>query len=82
MEEDSIPEEESVRQGRGAPDLETWKDHIRWYIASAEGKLDPNPSVSSVKNHAERVFAGFTTATGTPTEKKDRCEIYKVRESN
>ena len=61
-----------------APNLTTVKDFLRFHIATSRGKIVEKPTVDSVNTFAEWYFAGFSRITGTPTDKEDRSEVYKV----
>jgi hypothetical protein len=79
------PTEAEVRAqylGRGAeaPTLKNVKDFVRFYISVSRPKLAPIPTVDSINTVAEWFFAGFTRVTGTPTDAKERSEVYRVSE--
>ncbi|KAH0543790.1 hypothetical protein FGG08_001972 [Glutinoglossum americanum] len=63
-------------KGAPAPDIETVKDFIRFYIATSQGRLDRRSTVDSVNTYAEWFFAGFSRVTGTPTDKEERSEVF------
>jgi hypothetical protein len=78
-----LPDEEEARQrwlgpGVAAPDLETVKDFIRFYIATSRPQLANVPTVDSINTVAEWFFAGFTRITGTDTNEEERSEVYDV----
>jgi hypothetical protein len=58
-----------------APDLESVKDFLRFYIATSQPKLADKPNVDSINTVAEWFFAGFTRITGTETKgrREERC---------
>lgn len=80
-EENEVSEEECLQEGQPAPDLATVKDFIRYYIYSAKGMLTLRPTMPSVKNFAERFFAGFTRVIKTVFDKKDTEDVYHVRKN-
>ena len=77
-EDDERDEGEWLQEGQPAPDLATVKDFIRFYIYSTNGMLTVRPTMSSVKNFAERFFAGFTRVTKQSFEWKDTQDVYHV----
>ena len=64
-EDGEISENECLQEGEPVPDLATVKDFIQYYIFSTNGMLTLRPTMSSVKNFAERLFAGITRVTKT-----------------
>jgi len=77
------PDEATVRErflgeGVDAPDLATMKDFIRFRAVTSRGKIVKEPTADSVNTFAEWFFVGFTRVTGTPTNAKDRSEVYGV----
>lgn len=77
--DDEVNQDECLQQGQPAPDLATVKDFIRFYISSTHGMLTVRPTMSSVKNFAERFFAGFTRVTKQSFDWKDTQDVYHVR---
>jgi len=69
-----------LREGAPAPDLATLKDFVRFYCKSSRGTLSEDREVTadSTNTFMEWFFAGFTRVTKTPTDPKDRSEIYHV----
>ena len=61
-----------------APNIDTVKDFLRFYIATSKGKLNNRSTIDSVNTHVEWFFAGFSWITGTPTNKEDRSKVYNV----
>jgi len=54
------------------------KDFLRFYAASSKGKIKTKITADSLNAFAEWFFAGFSRVTGTPTDKKERSEVYSV----
>lgn len=54
----TIPKQ-CLQEGQPTPDLATVKDFVRYYIYSTPGMITVRPTMSSVKNFAERLFAGL-----------------------
>jgi hypothetical protein len=78
-----LPDEEIARQhwlqpGVAAPELETVKDFIRFYIATSRPQLAAVPTVDSINTVVEWFFGGFTRVTGTDTNEEERSEVYDV----
>ena len=69
-----------LREGAPAPDLATLKDFVRFYCKSSRGTLSEDGEVTTDLTNIfmEWFFAGFTRVTKTPTDPKDRSEIYYV----
>jgi hypothetical protein len=62
-------------KGVDAPDLATVKDFLRFLgIMDKEGRI----MADSLNTFAEWFFAGFTRVTSTPTDERDRSEVYNV----
>jgi hypothetical protein len=78
-----IPDEDAIRKlvlakNVEAPDLATVKDFLRFYAAPSEGIIAERITCDSLNTFAEWFFAGFTYVTDTPTNSKDRSEVYNV----
>lgn len=69
-----------LSEGVPAPDLETTKDFLRFYISTSRPVISTKPTVDSINTVAEWFFAGFTRVTGTETIETDRKEVYNVRD--
>ena len=74
-----------LRKNAPAPDTADLKDFLRWYGLSSKGRIRgpdgcvrDHASAESIKSEAERFFASFTDATGTPTLQEERTEIFWV----
>jgi hypothetical protein len=80
-----IPDEDSTRrhslhEGVDAPGLATVKDFLRFHAATSGGIIDERGriTIASLNTFAEWFFAGFIRVTGTPTDERDRSEVYNV----
>jgi hypothetical protein len=61
-----------------APDIDTVKDFLLFYVATSKGKLDKRSTIDLVNTHTEWFFAGFSRVIGTLTDKEERSEVYHV----
>ena len=78
-----VPDEAAVRErvlrkNVEVPDLAAVKDFLRFHAATSKGKIAEIMTCDSLNTFAEWFFAGFSRATGTPTEADDRSEVYDV----
>jgi|SRR4051794_27870838 len=80
-----IPDQASARrrclhEGVDTPDLATVKDFLRFQGATSRRIMDGEGRImaDSLNTFAEWFFAGFTRVTDTPTDERDRSEVYNV----